>query len=362
MRRHEIAVGFRQAFGDESWSLLQRLRQQERPRYIAAIESIARGRAYAVARALEVWAADSETVALNADEVAEESHSADAPPEPSGDPLLDLWQAATDRQLPDGRRNEFKDKARALGLYQHAVELLEEASWHAIVANREGHLLLVEWAVAVDAIQVRRAPPATEADLDWRRGSASAALHLRANQTESEREVGAILRHGIDGLTFTAQVVIGNYIADFACDQLPIVLEVDGSSHRGRERQDEKRDRWFASQGYTTIRISAFAAAFQTEIVAAVRDAANEIRCSVRRAVENAKILRRGGAQRSRLWACRRCSRPPFRSQASPDPVCYGCGQPAYHVCHTCRRTAAAVGSRCRPCYDAWAVAKQLGF
>jgi very-short-patch-repair endonuclease len=44
------------------------------------------------------------------------------------------------------------------------------------------------------------------------------------------------------GFQFNRQKPLGNFIADFYCKPLKLVIEVDGSSHEGREEYDRDRD------------------------------------------------------------------------------------------------------------------------
>lgn len=60
----------------------------------------------------------------------------------------------------------------------------------------------------------------------------------------------------LNGLDFDRQKIIGNYIVDFYCAQSDVVVEVDGTSHRGREDYDLKRDSFLSGLGLTVIRIS----------------------------------------------------------------------------------------------------------
>jgi len=58
------------------------------------------------------------------------------------------------------------------------------------------------------------------------------------------------------GLDFTRQAVIGNYIADFCCESKKIIVEVDGSSHIGREEYDAERDEFLTACGFQVIRVA----------------------------------------------------------------------------------------------------------
>jgi very-short-patch-repair endonuclease len=59
--------------------------------------------------------------------------------------------------------------------------------------------------------------------------------------------------HNID---FDRQKVIGNYIVDFYVKALGLVIEIDGSSHIGKEEYDLKRDDFLRSMGITVYRIT----------------------------------------------------------------------------------------------------------
>ena len=52
------------------------------------------------------------------------------------------------------------------------------------------------------------------------------------------------------------QAPIGRYIADFACHEIGVVIEVDGYPHTLPERQqrDRFRDDWLRTQGYRVLR------------------------------------------------------------------------------------------------------------
>jgi very-short-patch-repair endonuclease len=45
----------------------------------------------------------------------------------------------------------------------------------------------------------------------------------------------------MEGYQFNRQLPVGNYIVDFICRKLNLIIEIDGSSHLGREVQDRKR-------------------------------------------------------------------------------------------------------------------------
>jgi len=58
--------------------------------------------------------------------------------------------------------------------------------------------------------------------------------------------------HKID---FDRQRIIGNYIVDFYVKKLGLIIEIDGSSHIGKEEYDKIREEYLLSLGLTMYRI-----------------------------------------------------------------------------------------------------------
>ena len=58
------------------------------------------------------------------------------------------------------------------------------------------------------------------------------------------------------GVSFTRQKPIGNYIADFYCDEKKLVIEIDGWTHDYKYEYDIKRDDYMKSLGIHVLRIS----------------------------------------------------------------------------------------------------------
>ena len=58
------------------------------------------------------------------------------------------------------------------------------------------------------------------------------------------------------GYRFRRQEIIGNYIVDFFCRKLKLVIEIDGSSHDEKYELDMKRQREIESYGITVLRFS----------------------------------------------------------------------------------------------------------
>jgi len=58
------------------------------------------------------------------------------------------------------------------------------------------------------------------------------------------------------GLDFDRQKIIGNYIVDFYCKDLGVVIEIDGASHNNKVEYDKERDEYLRSLGLKVIHIS----------------------------------------------------------------------------------------------------------
>ena len=81
------------------------------------------------------------------------------------------------------------------------------------------------------------------------------ARALRKSMTEAETVLWSRLRQRrIGGFRFRRQAPIGRFIADFACFEARLVIEVDGGQHTERAEQDAARTRWLESQGFRVLR------------------------------------------------------------------------------------------------------------
>jgi very-short-patch-repair endonuclease len=83
------------------------------------------------------------------------------------------------------------------------------------------------------------------------------ARGLRADGTAAEIMLWRDLRGSRLGVKFRRQVAIGPYIADFACFDARLIVELDGRPHERPEQEahDRKRDAWLNAQGYRVLRI-----------------------------------------------------------------------------------------------------------
>jgi len=95
------------------------------------------------------------------------------------------------------------------------------------------------------------------------------AKMLRNNMTEAEIILWSHLKDGINGYKVRRQHPISNYIADFFCFRLKLVIEIDGSVHNKKEvkENDDTRQKDLENLGYTVIRFTNQQVFEQTEIV-----------------------------------------------------------------------------------------------
>ncbi|RLD54982.1 MAG: DNA methylase [Bacteroidetes bacterium] len=83
----------------------------------------------------------------------------------------------------------------------------------------------------------------------------SFSRELRKNSTKGEIIIWKkILRNKkFYVYQFNRQYAIGNYIADFICRKLKLVIEIDGYSHNFKTEKDFAKDKYLKNLGYTVI-------------------------------------------------------------------------------------------------------------
>ncbi len=83
----------------------------------------------------------------------------------------------------------------------------------------------------------------------------------RHNMTKSEASLWkyVLSKNQMLGYQFRRQRPIANYIADFVCLPLKLVIEVDGITHHNEEAiiKDKERDAALKALGFTTLRYDA---------------------------------------------------------------------------------------------------------
>jgi very-short-patch-repair endonuclease len=82
----------------------------------------------------------------------------------------------------------------------------------------------------------------------------SIARDLRKNATAAEKVLWEHLRaKRLNGLKFRRQAPFGRYIMDFYCKARSLCIEIDGSSHHGKEEYDAERTSYLESAGIKVL-------------------------------------------------------------------------------------------------------------
>ncbi|MES0193659.1 endonuclease domain-containing protein [Mesorhizobium sp. LSJC264A00] len=80
------------------------------------------------------------------------------------------------------------------------------------------------------------------------------ARSLRREMTEAEDKLWHELRdRRLDRIKFRRQVPVGKYVADFACLESLLVIEIDGSQHADSE-SDQARRTELEARGFRVLR------------------------------------------------------------------------------------------------------------
>ena len=80
------------------------------------------------------------------------------------------------------------------------------------------------------------------------------AVKMRREPTNIERILWQELRDKKLGVKFRRQHLIDQFIVDFYCVELGLVVEVDGSIHNRQRSADRERERILKAQGCSIIR------------------------------------------------------------------------------------------------------------
>jgi very-short-patch-repair endonuclease len=87
----------------------------------------------------------------------------------------------------------------------------------------------------------------------------SQARALRKRMTKAEVVLWSRLRRQVaNGMRFRRQHPVGPYVADFACIEARLVVEIDGSSHEisAVREHDRKRTEFLQSRGWRVLRVT----------------------------------------------------------------------------------------------------------
>jgi len=82
------------------------------------------------------------------------------------------------------------------------------------------------------------------------------ARDMRRQPTDAERKFWwAVCNRQLGGFKFKRQYPIGPYIADFACLEAKLIVELDGDQHVSQLKYDNARDAYLECRGFRVLRI-----------------------------------------------------------------------------------------------------------
>ena len=88
-----------------------------------------------------------------------------------------------------------------------------------------------------------------------RRNNVELARALRQQEVPAEQRLWNELRdRQLGGFKIRRQHPVGAYVADFACVECMVVIEIDGESHLGKRREDLERTRVIEDLGWDVVR------------------------------------------------------------------------------------------------------------
>ena len=161
------------------------------------------------------------------------------------------------------------DPARMLDIIENFVLYAEVKGGLAKVIAKNHQFLGVRAAVAkvmlLAAAQKPLTPSLSQGERVHYRGGydfsglLARARELRHKQTPAEMIMWELLRNRhLMGMKFRRQHQIGDYIADFCCDEAKLVLELDGNIHGtvDKRRHDTPRDAYLRALGFTVLRLA----------------------------------------------------------------------------------------------------------
>lgn len=81
------------------------------------------------------------------------------------------------------------------------------------------------------------------------------ARTLRRTQTDAGKRLWRLLRgRQLGNIKFRRQYVIGGYIADFACPEQKLIVELDGGHHAEQIEYDSRRTKEIEAMGFRVLR------------------------------------------------------------------------------------------------------------
>jgi very-short-patch-repair endonuclease len=92
--------------------------------------------------------------------------------------------------------------------------------------------------------------------LPYKRKLTTLARKNRNNPSPAEKKIWyeVLCRKQFEGYKFTRQKPIGDYIIDFYCSKLQLVIEIDGDSHSENKEYDKARTKTLSQLGLRVLR------------------------------------------------------------------------------------------------------------
>ncbi|MDQ1281706.1 MAG: hypothetical protein QG630_57 [Patescibacteria group bacterium] len=75
------------------------------------------------------------------------------------------------------------------------------------------------------------------------------ARNLRNVQTVSEKKIWSLLKNKqINNFRFLRQKILGEFIVDFYCHELKLIIEIDGGIHNKQKERDKEREEYLKNK------------------------------------------------------------------------------------------------------------------
>jgi len=112
------------------------------------------------------------------------------------------------------------------------------------------------------------------------------ARTLRKNGTKGEAMfwLNVLKAKQVWPYQFNRQFPVGNYIVDFICRRLKLIIEIDGSSHLVKNEEDFQKQQFLESKGFTILRFS------EGVVVYKINDVVEEIDYAIQCLEQNSSL------------------------------------------------------------------------
>jgi type I restriction enzyme R subunit len=201
------------------------------------------------------------------------------------------WKKATSEEEAAGISLEILlrgtcEKGRLLDLVENFTRFSESKGGVSKLLAKNHQFLGVNRAIA--ALRSTLTPALSQGEREEERshyrggfkvaGLVERARELREKQTPAEEMLWQLLRNRqLEGLKFRRQHQFGEYICDFYCHELSLVVECDGEAHDSdaAKAHDKSRDAYLRSQGLKVLRFPN--AMVRNEIESVLNDISKEL-------------------------------------------------------------------------------------